>query len=414
MRILILGAGVVGVTTAWHLLKDGHKVTVLDRALPAQGGASFGNAGLIAPGHSFAWASPNAVKVLFKSLYRSDQSFRIKLPPDLRLIQWGLKFLAQCSDVATRRNTLAKHRLCIYSQNILKKIVKETGIRYERRTGGLLYLYRSKETLKYGSSNMKILEETGLPIEIVNPDRAAEIDPFLKRVRDRFVGGIFVPGDESGDSRLFTEGLVESCRELGGNFEFGPIIREIKTTGTHVERVITHRGDYEAKLYVMCLGCWSPLLSRSIGVRLPIYPVKGYSVTFPVKQGGEIPEKGGVDEDHLLAYACMGNRLRLTSYAEFAGYDTRHRPEYFERITDTAKSLMPEACDYTKPSYWSGLRPMTPEGFPILGTGQHHNLYYNAGHGHMGWTMSCGSARIIADLIAGRKTKFDYSKMGVR
>ena len=414
MRILVLGAGVVGVSTAWQLLKDGHEVTVLDRALPAQGGASFGNAGLIAPGHSFAWASPKALKVLFKSFYRSDQAFRMKLLPDPRLIGWGLKFLAQCNNEAARRNTLAKHRLCLYSQSILQQMVEETGVRYERRTGGLLYLHRSRETLEIGSANMRILEEDGLPIEIVDQDRAAEIDPCLKRVQDRFAGGIFIPGDESGDSRLFTEGLVESCRELGGSFEFGPVIREIKTNGSHVERVVTHPGDFEAELYVMCLGCWSPLFSRSLGVRLSIYPVKGYSVTFPVKPGGEIPEKGGVDEDNLLAYARMGERLRLTSYAEFAGYDTRHRPEDFEGMTEAAKSLLPDACDYSKPSYWAGLRPMTPEGFPIFGTGRHHNLYYNTGHGHMGWTMSCGSARITADLIAGQKPEFDHSGMGVR
>ena len=414
MRILILGAGVVGVSSAWHLLKDGHDVTVIDRALPAQGGASFGNAGLIAPGHSFAWASPKALKVLLKSFYRQDQAFRMRFPPDLQLLDWGLRFLSQCNNTAARTNTLAKHRLCLYSQKILQQMVEETGIGYEQRSGGLLYLHRNKDSLEAGSANMKILEEDGLPLEIVDPDRAAEIDPCLKKVRHRIAGGIFIPGDESGDSRMFTEGLTRACEKMGGKFIFGPVIRSIEADQNQVERVVTHQGDFEADLYLLCLGCWSPQLTKPIGVNLPVYPVKGYSISFPIQNEEEAPRLGGVDEDHLLAYAPMGKRLRLTSYAEFAGYDTRHQPQDFTLMTQHAKSLFPEACDYTQPSYWAGLRPMTPEGFPIFGTGKHHNLYYNTGHGHMGWTMSCGSAKIIADLVASRKPEFDISAMGVR
>ena len=414
MRILILGAGVVGVTSAWHLLKDGHDVTVIDRALPAQGGASFGNAGLIAPGHSFAWASPKALKVLLKSFYRQDQAFRMRFPSDLQLIRWGMRFLAECNTTSAKKNTLAKHRLCLYSQSVLEEMVDEIGITFERRKGGLLYLHRNQESLDEGASNMRILEEDGLPIEVVDADRASEIDPCLNKVRNRFAGGIYIPGDESGDSRLFTEVLTEACEKMGGTFIFGPNIRSIQANENRVERIITHQGDFDADLFLLCLGCWSPQLTRPLGVNLPIYPVKGYSVTFPIRNDEDAPKIGGVDEDHLLAYAPMGKRLRLTSYAEFAGYDTRHSPRDFEQMVENAKTLFPDACDYKQPSYWAGLRPMTPEGFPIFGTGKHHNLYYNTGHGHMGWTMSCGSAKIMADLIASRKPEFDISSMGLR
>ena len=354
MRILILGAGVVGLTSAWHLLKEGHEVTVIDRALPAQGGASFGNAGLIAPGHSFAWASPKALKILLKSLYRQDQAFRMRFPSDFQLIRWGLRFLAQCNSNAARSNTLAKHRLCLYSQKILQEMVDELGIPFERRQGGLLYLHRSQESLEMGSANMKILEEDGLPLEVVDPDRASEIDPCLKKVRHRFAGGIFIPGDESGDSLLFTEALTQACEKMGGKFIFGPNIRSIEANQHHVERVVTHQGDFEADLYLLCLGCWSPKLTRPLGVHLPIYPVKGYSITFPIQNEEDAPRMGGVDEDHLLAYAPMGKRMRLTSYAEFAGYDTRHQPKDFELMVENAKSLFPDACDYEQPSYGPG------------------------------------------------------------
>lgn len=414
MKILILGSGVVGVTTAWQLLQDGHEVTVLDREQPALGGASFGNAGLIAPGHSFAWASPKALKVLFKSLFRNDQAFRLKLPPDGRLLRWGLQFLRQCTMYAATRNTLAKHRLCLYSQQVLQEMVLDTGVAYDRVTGGLLYLHRTSASLEAGVANMSILKEEGLEIELVDPQRAAEIDPALDPVRDRFAGGIYVPGDESGDPRKFTEGLALECRSLGARFEIGPNIQSIDASADRVERVITDRGDFTADLYVLCLGCWSPLLSRSLGVYLSIYPVKGYSVTLPLKARGLVPRIGGVDEDHLLAYSRLGDRMRLTSVAEFAGYDTRHRPEDFRHMIKSVKTLFPEACVYEKPEYWAGLRPMTPEGTPIFGTAKHKNLYYNTGHGHMGWTMACGSARITADLVAGKTLQTDISGMGVR
>ena len=414
MKVLILGCGVIGTTTAWHLLREGHEVTVLDREPPAQGGASFGNAGLIAPGHSFAWASPKAVTMLFKSLYRNDQAFRMKFPPDRRLLRWGLQFLGQCTTEAARRNTLAKHQLCAYSQQVLHEVVRETGIAYDRKIGGLLYLHRSPETLKDGANHMRILEEDGQAVEVVDPARAAEIDPALQPVRDRFAGGIYIPADESGDSRIFTEKLVSVCQSMGGNFVLGPEIQRIAATGERVERVITNQGDYTADLYILCLGCWSPLLARTLGVHLSVYPVKGYSATLPIKKGGLAPKIGGVDEDHLLAYAPMGKRLRLTSIAEFSGYDCKHTPEDFAPMIAKAKTLFPDACDYDKPQYWAGLRPMTPEGTPIFGKGRHQNLIYNTGHGHMGWTMSCGAARITADLVGGRTPEFDISGMGVR
>jgi len=414
MKVLILGCGVVGTTTAWHLLRDGHEVTVLDREPPAQGGASFGNAGLIAPGHSFAWASPKAVRTLFKSLYRDDQAFQMKFPPDARLLRWGLQFLGQCTTAAARRNTLVKHQLCAYSQQVLHEVVQETGIAYDRKTGGLLYLHRSPETLKAGAGNMRILEEDGQAVEVVDPDRAAEVDPALKPVRDRFAGGIYIPADESGDSRIFTEKLVSVCQSLGGEFVIGPEIQRIEANGDRVERVVTNQGDHTADLYLLCLGCWSPLVARTLGVHLSVYPVKGYSVTLPLKKGGLAPKIGGVDEDHLLAYAPMGNRMRLTSIAEFAGYDRSHAPDDFAPMIEKAKTLFPEACEYDQPQYWAGLRPMTPEGTPIIGKGRHQNLIYNTGHGHMGWTMSCGAARITADVVSGRTPEFDISGMGVR
>jgi D-amino-acid dehydrogenase len=414
VKILVLGSGVIGVTAAWRLLRDGHEVTVLDRRPEAAMEASFANAGLVAPGHSFAWASPRVPKILLKSLWRDDQAFRFRLRPDPRMWAWSLKFLGQCTARRARVNTLRKHALCLYSQARLRELVAETGIEYDARGGGLLYLYRTPESLDHGVANMRLLARDGQQQEIVGPDRIAEIDPALAPARDRLAGGVYCPTDESGDARLFTANLAAKCVERGAVFHFDTTIRGLVADGDRIERVETDRGAFSADTYVLSTGCYSPRLARPLGVSLPIYPVKGYSVTLPVGHDHLAPAIGGVDEDNLVAWCPMGNRLRITATAEFAGYDTSHRPADFARMLDAARDLMPGAGDYDRPDYWAGLRPMTPEGTPIMGFGRHRNLCYNTGHGHMGWTMACGAAQIVADLIAGRKPEIDLAGMTLR
>jgi D-amino-acid dehydrogenase len=399
----VLGGGVIGVTTAYELARDGHEVTVLDRQPQAANETSFANAGLVAPGHAYTWASPRAPKILLKSLFRDDQAFKLRLRAEPRMWAWLRLFLQQCTAERARLNTIRKLRLCLYSQEVLHEVVSASGVAYDAQTGGLLYFYRSQEGFERGIANSVLLCENELPLEIVDRDRLGQLEPALAPVKERLAGGIYAPSDESGDAHVFTCALAAFCRDkMGVRLGFETTIHRIEALGDKVERVITDKGAVTADVYVLALGCDSPIVARQIGIRLPIYPVKGYSVTIPVRPGDTSPRLGGVDEEHLLAYARLGDRLRLTAKAEFAGYDRSHRPEDFRHLLQVARDLFPDGGDYTSPRYWAGLRPMTPEGTPILGQTRYRNLFLNTGHGHMGWTMSCGSARLIADLIAGR------------
>tara|TARA_B100000315_G_scaffold69619_1_gene63400 strand:+ start:331 stop:1575 length:1245 start_codon:yes stop_codon:yes gene_type:complete len=402
MKILVLGGGVVGVATAYHLLKEGHQVSVIDRQAPAMGGASFGNAGLIAPGHAYAWASPNALKTLLQSIIHQDPTFKMSLRPDWQLMVWGMKFLRECNSAAVKRNGLAKHRLCAFSQQVLGQMVEETGIQYNRKSGGALYLFRSQETLEAGIANLQPLIENGQKMEVLDFTRVAEIDPTLSHMKDRISGAVLSLTDESGNSLLFTKNLWKVCEKMGGTFESGINIERIEDKGDQIERIITNRGERKADAYVLCLGSWSPLLVRPLGVRLSIYPVKGYSITIPVESGHTPPTIGGIDEDFKIAYSTLGKQVRLTTMAEFTGYDETHSPKDFEYLFQSAKELFPNAGNYEKAECWAGLRPMTPDSLPVLDTARHSNLFFNTGHGHMGWTMACGTAQLTADLIAKR------------
>ena len=415
MDILIMGGGVVGVTTAYQLLKDGHKVTIIDRDLPGKGGATFGNAGLIATGHSIAWGSPKAIKIWFNSFFSQDPVFRMKFQFNSQFIRWSLKFLSQCTTSRAKINSLEKHRLSKYSQNKLHEVIEETNIQYERNAKGLIYLYRNPKKLNAGFKNIQILKDAGQKLEIFDKKQALEIIPELVSSKDNIAGGIFSPTDESGDSRIFTENLLEICIKMGCNFESPVSIEGIESTGKKIKHIVTNKGIYKADCFVLCLGAWSPLLIRkSLGIWLSIYPVKGYSITIPVEKGNKPPRVGGLHEEELLGFSPMGDHFRVSSVSEFTGYDIGHTPEDFKHILQTAKKLFPNAGNYEKIKYWSGLRPMTPEGTPILGKGKHSNLFYNTGHGHLGWTMSCGTARITADLISGQPTEIPIDKMKVR
>ena len=414
MKLLVLGSGVAGVTAAWWLLRDGHDVTVVDRQPAPARETSYANAGLVAPGHSIAWASPKVPKMLLKSLWRNDQAFRFRPTANPRMRAWSWKFLRQCTAERARVNTLRKHALCLYSQRLFRELVDETGIDYDGHTGGLLYLYRTAETLERGIANMRILADDGQEQEIVDPDRVAEIDPALSPTRDKIAGGVFCPTDESGDARLFSANLVELCQAQGAEFHFDTAVEKIVADSDRVERVATSRGDMRADLYVLSFGCYSPHAVRPLGVSLPVYPVKGYSVTLPVGPNHIAPTIGGVDEENLVAWCRMGDRMRITATAEIAGYSTNYQASDYTKMLSSAKDLFPDGGDYDQPEYWAGLRPMTPAGTPILGFGRHRNLCYNTGHGHMGWTMACGTAAITADLIGNREPELPLDGMTLR
>ncbi len=415
MKVLVLGAGVIGVTTAYYLAKDGHQVTVIDRQSQAASETSFANASLIAPAHAYAWASPKAPGILWKSLFKPDQALRLKLRADPHMWWWCWLFLRQCTEERARINTIRKLKLCVYSVECLDAVVAETGVEYDALRKGNLYLYRSTESFDKGVAHMGILQNQGLELKVLDSDAVAELEPVLAAVKSRIAGAVHSPTDQSGDARTFSRRLGGYCAgKLGVEFLFDTRIDGIEISADRVERVVTDRGARQADLYVLALGCDSAMVGRAIGLKLPIYPVKGYSVTLPAREGQAALGIGGVDEDNLMAWCPLGERLRLTSTAEFSGYDRSHRPADFRAMFRAAGELFPDAADFQRPDYWAGLRPMTPEGTPILGYARYRNLLLNTGHGHIGWTMSCGSARVTADIAAGRAPDIDLEGLTYR
>jgi D-amino-acid dehydrogenase len=402
MRIVVLGGGVVGVTTAYQLQRDGHEVVVVERNPEVAAGASFGNAGMIAPGHSFVWSSPRAPIILAKSLLLKDQALRFRLSADPRLYAWTWGFLKECTPAKARRNTLLKHRLAAYSQTVLDRVVAEETIDYDRNTRGILYFYRDQKALDAGVQHMKLLESDGQTIKVLSRNQVIALEPALAHAREKIAGAILCPTDETGDCAKFTRALAARIVKRGGAIVTGATVGGLGSVGDAVTHAVTDRGPFAGDAYVLALGAESPILARDFGVRLPIYPIKGYSLTIPIGAAKSPPTIACLDEHNLVAISRFGDRLRVTATAEFAGYDASHKPADFAFMKRVTQELFPDGAEYDRAEMWAGLRPMTPTNLPIFGPRRFKNLFLNCGHGHIGWTMSHGSARIAADLIAGR------------
>jgi D-amino-acid dehydrogenase len=415
VKVLVLGGGIVGVTTAYFLARDGHEVTLLEEREGVGLEASAGNAGIIAPGHSFAWASPKAPALLLRSLLGQETAIRVRPTLDPRLLAWGLRFLRECTSERARRNTLVKLRLCQYSQAVMQELVRVEGIRYHAVSQGALYVYRDGRELELGVRKMALLAEHGQRQEVLDPAAVARLDPVFAPVAHKIAGAVRDLGDSSGDSRLFTETLARICRDkLGVTVRTGTRVTALRAAGDRVTGVLTPAGPLDADACVLALGVGAAAVARTVGVRLGVYPAKGYSSTFPLRPDGLAPTLPGVDEQWLVGWSRQGERLRLTSTAEFAGYDRSWRPRDFNNILRFARDVFPEAADWERGEYRACLRPMTPDGPPVLGPGRHRNLFLNVGHGHMGWTMAFGTARIVADLVAGRRPAHDMTGLGPR
>jgi D-amino-acid dehydrogenase len=402
MRIVVLGGGVVGVTTAYQLQRDGHEVVLLERNPEVASGASWGNAGMIAPGHSFVWSSPRAPMILAKSLMLKDQALRFRLSADPRLYAWTWGFLKECTAAKARRNTLLKHRLAAYSQKVLGEVVADEAIDYDRNTRGILYMHRSQKALDSGVEHMKLLESDGQAIKVLTRDQVIALEPGLAHAGEKIAGAILCPTDETGDCAKFTRALAARIVERGGAIVTGATVEELTSDGDKVTHASTDRGLFSGDAYVLALGAESPILARKLGLRLPIYPIKGYSLTIPIGAAKSPPTIACLDEHNLVAISRFGDRLRITATAEFAGYDASHKPSDFAFMKRVTQELFPDGAEYDRAEMWAGLRPMTPTNLPLVGQRRFKNLVLNCGHGHIGWTMSHGSARIAADLIAGR------------
>ncbi len=407
MKTIMMGAGVVGATMAYFLAKEGHEVTVVERAEGPARETSYQNAGLLAVAHSGAWASPRAPATMIRSLFDKNAALIVRPRIDIGMWLWGLKFLRNCTAARFRANTVRKLRICRYSERFMDELQAETGIEFDYVRKGLFYCFRDKAHFEEAAGATGLMTEQGVEIQVKTPDEVIAIEPGMATYRDTLVGALYCPTDGSGDARLFAERMAGMAADLGATFKYGHAIKGLKASGDEIEAVVTDRGEFTADQYVLSCGSYSPFISRTVGVKLPIYPVKGYTIDHPCDESHLTPEVGGVDEDVLVAWGKFGNTFRVGGKAEFAGYDQGFKDKNFTAILETAKRMYPNACDWSKPSYWACLRPMTPDGPPIFGTARHKNLWFNTGHGHIGWTMACGSARIVADMMVGREPAID-------
>jgi D-amino-acid dehydrogenase len=407
MHVIVMGAGLMGVTTAYYLAREGHQVTVIDRRADVAQETSFANAGLLTPGHASAWASPRAPMILLQSLWRNDTSLRYRLKLDPRMWIWTLQFLANCTAERNRANTLVKLRLCLHSQQETDRVTRETGIAWDRTSKGALYLHRDKDQMQAAQGNFAMMHDEGVKLRTIGMEEVIALEPALAQSKEKLVGAIYVESDESGDARKFTEAMADICRGLGVTFRFNERIDRISGDSNGITGIHSQLGELKGDAYVLALGSYSPQLLRPLGIKLPVYPVKGYSVTVPLRDPAAAPTIGGVDEQNLVAFSRLGDRMRLTGTADFCGYDTEFEAHHFTLMLKVARELFPQGGAYDQPDYWACLRPMTPDGPPIIGRSAIRNLWFNTGQGHMGWTMACGSSHILSDLMANRKPAID-------
>jgi D-amino-acid dehydrogenase len=403
MKVLVLGSGVIGTACAYYLARAGHQVEVVDRQPGAGLETSFANAGEVSPGYSSPWAGPGVPVKAIKWLLMHHSPLVIRALADPAMWRFALQMLVNCTDARYRINKSRMVPIAEYSRDCLKALRAEIGIGYDERAQGTLQLFRTQKQLDGIGADVAILREYGVPFEVLDRAGFIKVEPALARTQQKFVGALRLPNDETGDCHLFTQRLADKARELGVGYRFGVGIRELTQADGRVSGVLTDTGRLEADHYLCALGSYTPLLVRPLGIDLPVYPVKGYSVTVPITDAAGAPESTVMDETHKVAVTRLGDRIRAGGTAELAGYDLTLREPRRDTLTHVVRDLFPEGGDVSKASFWCGLRPMTPDGPPVLGPTRLPNLSLATGHGTLGWTMAAGTGRVIADLLSGRK-----------
>jgi D-amino-acid dehydrogenase len=402
MKVLVLGAGVIGVATAHYLAEDGHEVTVVDRQ-PGPGlETSFGNAGNVCPSYATPWAAPGMRWKALKWVLQKDSPLAVRWRADPELFRWMGAWLANCSRASFERNKPRMQRLSRYSLGCLQKLREATGIRYDETRAGILQLLRTEPELAAIADHTRILAAAGIPHKLLAPKACIEIEPALAHANVPFAGGLHLPADETGDCQLFTQALAEHASRRGVRFRFETAIEGLSVEGERMTGVATSAGPLSADRYVVALATGAVPLLAPHGIRLPIQPVKGYSVTLPVERVDRAPRASVMDEHNKVAITRFGYRLRAAGTAELGATDTGALPERFTKLLGSVRELFPDAAAFDRPQYWAGLRPMTPDGPPILGRTPIGGLFLNVGHGSQGWSMACGSGRILAHLVDDR------------
>ena len=409
MKVLVLGGGVIGVASAYFLAKAGHQVEVVDRQSGPALETSFANAGEVSPGYSAPWAGPGVPIKAIKWMLMQHSPLVIWPLLDPAMWRWGAMMLANCTEKAYALNKSRMVPLAEYSRDVMKVLRAETGIAYDDRAQGTLQLFRTQKQLDSIGGDVAVLKQYGVPFEVLDREGFCKVEPALKLTQDKFVGALRLPGDETGDCFKFTNRLAEMAAELGVVFRWNTRIDALQVGGGAITGVHTDAGLLKADKVVLALGSYSPQLLKPVGISIPVYPVKGYSITVPITDAQYAPESTIMDETHKVAVTRLGDRIRVGGTAELAGYSLNLREPRRGTLNHVVSDLFPRGGDVGKATFWCGLRPMTPDGTPIVGPTPVQNLLLATGHGTLGWTMAAGTGRVIADVVAGRKPEIDIA-----
>jgi D-amino-acid dehydrogenase len=413
VKVLVLGSGVIGTSIAYYAARAGHEVTVVERQSGPALETSFANAGEVSPGYSAPWAGPGVPVKAIKWMLMTHSPLVIWPLLDPAMWRWGLSMLANCTTRAYALNKSRMVPIAEYSRDCLKQLRAETGIAYDDRAQGTLQLFRTQKQLDGIGGDVEVLKQYGVPFEVLDRAGFCNVEPALKLTQHKFVGALRLPGDETGDCFKFTNRLAEMARAAGASFRYGTTIQGIGTERGRIAGVSTSAGTLQADRYVVALGSYSPLMLKGIGIRIPVYPVKGYSITVPITNPAGAPESTIMDETHKVAVTRLGDRIRVGGTAELAGYSLALREPRRATLNHVVTDLFPTGGDVSQATFWCGLRPMTPDGTPIIGPTRYDNLLLATGHGTLGWTMAAGTGRLVADMLSGRQPEIDVSALAM-
>lgn len=413
MKVVVLGAGVIGVTTAYELAQAGHDVQVIERQGDVALETSFANAGEISPGYASPWAAPDVPRKALSWLLMEHAPLILRPKLDVAMLGWLIATARNCTSARYAVNKRRMVRLAEYSRERLGALRARTGIRYDERARGTLQLFRKPAQLDAIAKDIAVLGSDGVVFQVLDRQGCLEAEPGLANARATLVGGLRLPGDETGDCFKFTNALARLAREAGVRFQFDTRVRALVREGDRIVAARTDRGEVKGDVFVVALGSFSPLLLRPLGLRAPVYPVKGYSITAPITAPERAPVSTVLDESYKIAITRLGDRIRVGGMAEISGFERDLPPRPRRTLEYSLQSLFPNAGDLSRASFWAGLRPMTPDGTPLVGATAFKNLFLNTGHGTLGWTMACGSARLVSDLISGHTPDIDWADLSI-
>lgn len=417
MNVVVLGAGLLGVTSAYYLRQQGHEVTVIDRQATPAAETSFANGGQISVSHAEPWANPGAPLKVLRWLGQEDAPLLFRIRADLRQWMWGLRFLRECTPARTRHNIEQIVRLGTYSRDTLQQLRRDRGIAYDERTQGILHFYTSQKEFDAAEAPAAQMRELGCDRRVISADEAVRLEPALRHIRPQLAGATYTAEDESGDANQFARELVRRCEQDGVRFLMSHTVTALREVGGAIDHVEATDGEgrfqqIRADAYVLAMGSLSPQIAQPLGISLPIYPAKGYSVTMPVKDASMAHQVSLTDDEFKLVFSRLGDRLRIAGTAELNGYDRDLNRVRCEAIVRRVEQLFPGAGDTTRAQFWTGLRPATPSNLPLIGRTRLANLFLNTGHGTLGWTHSCGSGKSIARIVSGLKPEVDFAFAG--